>query len=305
MNYDDLLRDIVAEAAVLRGSGKVASYIPALASVPAEKFGIAVETVQGDRFSAGDADEPFSIQSISKVFALMLAMRISSGDNLWRRVGREPSGNPFNSLVQLEYEHGIPRNPFINAGALVVIDALVSALGEAKECFVGFARALAGDPAIGWDGEVARSEAAFGFINRALVNFLKGHGNIDNDVADVLDAYFHHCALAMTCRDLARAFLPLANRGVSPVLGDAVLTAQQARQVNSLMLTCGLYDAVGQFAYRVGLPAKSGVGGGIVAIVPDRMVIAVWSPELDPAGNSVAGTRALEIFSEAAGLSIF
>ena len=304
MNYDDVLRDIVAEAATLQGRGKVASYIPALASVPPEKFGIAVQTVEGDAFQAGDAGEPFSIQSISKVFSLMLAMRIV-GDGFWRRVGREPSGNAFNSLVQLEYERGIPRNPFINAGAIVVIDALVSTLGEAKESFAEFAQALSGNPSVGFDPEVARSEETHGFINRALANFLKGHGNLDNDVDAVLDAYFHHCALAMSCSDLARAFLPLANGGVSPVLDDAVLTPQQARQVNSLMLTCGLYDAVGQFAFRVGLPAKSGVGGGIVAIVPGRMTVAVWSPELDVTGNSVMGTRALEIFSDVAQLSIF
>jgi glutaminase len=304
MNYDDVLRDIVAEAATMTGSGKVASYIPALANVSPGKFGIAIETVTGDRFQAGDADESFSIQSISKVFSLMLAMRIA-GDDFWRRVGREPSGNAFNSLVQLEYEHGIPRNPFINAGAIVVIDALVSVLGEAKECFVEFARALSGNPSIDFDSDVARSEDAHGFVNRALANFLKGHGNLDNDVDTVLDAYFNHCALAMNCGDLARAFLPLANCGVSPILDDAVLTPLRARQVNSLMVTCGLYDAVGQFAFRVGLPAKSGVGGGIVAIVPGRMTIAVWSPELDDTGNSVMGTRALEIFSEVADLSIF
>jgi glutaminase len=304
MNIDEVLEEILADAPRFAGHGKVASYIPALARVPADKFGIAVETVAGETFKAGDADEAFSIQSISKVFSLMLAMRIADAD-LWRRVRREPSGNPFNSLVQLEYERGIPRNPFINAGALVVIDALVSVLKEAKLCFVDIARMLSGNAVIDFDLEVARSEEAHGFINKALANFLKGFGNIDNEVDVVLDAYFHHCALSMSCGDLARAFLPLANSGVSPVLNEAILTAQQTRQVNSLMLTCGLYDAVGEFAYRVGLPAKSGVGGGIVAVVPGEMTIAVWSPELDEAGNSVLGTRALELFARITQRSVF
>ena len=304
MDIDEVLKEILSDVPLHVGRGKVASYIPALARVPAEKFGIAVHTIGGEAFKAGDADEEFSVQSISKVFALMLAMRIVS-DDLWSRVRREPSGNPFNSLIQLEYEKGIPRNPFINAGALVVIDALISVLKEAKTCFIEFARGIAGNPAIGFDLEVARSEAAHGFINKALANFLKGHDNIDNDVDVVLDAYFHHCALAMSCSDLARAFLPLANNGVSPVLDDSILTAQQTRQVNSLMLTCGLYDAVGDFAYRVGLPAKSGVGGGIVAVVPGEMTIAVWGPELDEVGNSVTGTRALELFTQITQRSIF
>jgi glutaminase len=304
MNVDEVLEEILADAPRFAGHGKVASYIPALARVPADKFGIAVETVEGETFKVGDADEAFSIQSISKVFSLMLAMRIVDAD-LWRRVRREPSGNPFNSLVQLEYERGIPRNPFINAGALVVIDALISVLKEAKLCFVEIARMLSGNAAVDFDLEVARSEEAHGFINKALANFLKGYGNIDNEVDVVLDAYFHHCALSMSCGDLARAFLPLANSGVSPVLNEAILTAQQTRQVNSLMLTCGLYDAVGDFAYRVGLPAKSGVGGGIVAVVPGEMTIAVWSPELDEAGNSVMGTRALELFARITQRSVF
>lgn len=304
MDFNEVLEEIVSEAPSFIGRGKVANYIPALANVSPRKFGIAVHTIKGDTFKAGDADETFSIQSISKVFSLMLAMRIV-GDDLWRRVRREPSGNPFNSLVQLEYEHGIPRNPFINAGAMVVIDALISVLREAKVCFVEFARGLAGNPAIDFDLEVAASEEATGFINKALVNFLKGHSNIDNDAESVLDAYFHHCALAMSCGDLARAFVPLANNGVSPVLQDAVLAPKQTRQVNSLLLTCGLYDAVGDFAYRVGLPAKSGVGGGIVAVVPGEMAVAVWSPELNEAGNSVMGTRALELFAQITQRSIF
>lgn len=305
MDFDAALQEIQADVHKQVGQGEVASYIPALARVPKTKFGMAVHTVSGERFSIGDSGEPFSIQSISKVFSLMLAMRIVSDDDLWRRVGREPSGNAFNSLVQLEYENGIPRNPFINAGAIVVIDALINVLSEARRCFLDYAQGLSGNTAVNFDEEVASSEAETGYINYALANFLKAHENIDNDLDHVLDAYFHHCSLAMSCADLATAFLPLANNGVSPVLGEAVLTPQQTRQVNSLMLTCGLYDAVGRFAYRVGLPAKSGVGGGIIAVVPNEMTIAVWGPELDKAGNSVVGTRALELFAQMTGRSIF
>lgn len=304
MNLSAVLEEIAEEAPKHVGRGRVASYIPALARVPPEKFGMAVRTIDGTRFETGDCDEAFSIQSISKVFSLMLAMRIVD-DSLWDRVGREPSGNAFNSLVQLEHEHGIPRNPFINAGALVVIDALLSVLKEAKICFLEFARLLAGDTTIDFDASVARSEDETGYINRALANFIKGHGNIENDVETVLDAYFHHCSLAMSCRQLADAFLPLANSGLLPATGDSVLTRTQTRQVNSLMLTCGLYDAVGNFAYRIGLPAKSGVGGGIVAVVPGEMTIAVWSPELDETGNSVMGARALEVFAQTTQRSIF
>ena len=304
MDVNQVLLEIVDDARKLVGEGEVASYIPALARVPADKFGIAVQTVEGDSFRAGDAEERFSIQSISKVFSLMLAMRIVT-DSLWDRVGREPSGNAFNSLVQLEFERGIPRNPFINAGAIVVIDALISVLNEAKICFLEYARGLSGNESINFNDEVARSESETGYINFALANFLKAHDNIDNDLDVVLDTYFHHCSLDMSCVDLARAFLPLANNEFSTILGDAVLTRQQSRQVNSLMLTCGLYDAVGRFAYRVGLPAKSGVGGGIIAIVPNEMTIAVWGPGLDKTGNSAMGTRALEMFAQMTQRSIF
>lgn len=304
MDYGPILEEIRERVRPCLGQGRVATYIPALARVPADKFGIAVRTVAGDEFAAGDADEPFSVQSVSKVFTLMLALE-RVGEALWERVGREPSGNPFNSLSQLEYERGIPRNPLINAGALVVLDVLHEAAPEPKRAILEYVRALAGNPRIGYDEEVAASEDEFGFRNRALANFIKSHGNLRAPVEPLLDAYFHHCALAMSCRDLARAFLPLANRGVAPGLGRAVLSPEQTRHVNALLATCGLYDAVGNFAYRVGLPAKSGVGGGIVAVMPGRLAVAVWSPGLEKSGNSLAGIAALELFASRAGLSIF
>lgn len=304
MDFTRFLDDAAGHARTYIGKGRVADYIPALARVPREKFGIALCTVAGDMAALGDATERFSIQSISKVFSLSLAMGYV-GEDLWRRVGREPSGNRFNSLIQLEYEHGLPRNPLINAGALVVADVLLTHTRNAKQAILDYVRVLSGAHDISFDEDVARSEAETGFINAALANFLKGHGNLDNDVDAVLDFYFHQCALAMSCGELARATLHLANGGVSPALGETILTARQAKRVNAVMMTCGLYDAVGEFAYRVGLPAKSGVGGGIVAVMPGEYAVAVWSPELDPSGNSMAGGAALEHLTTLTGRSVF
>jgi glutaminase len=286
------------------GRGKVAGYIPALARVPARKFGMAVHTVAGRSFHVGDAEEPFSIQSVSKVFTLTLAMTYV-GEALWRRVGREPSGNPFNSLIQLEYEHGIPRNPFINPGAQVVADVVLSHAPDAKRTILELMRRLSGNPRVQYDLDVARSEHETGFRNRAMVNFMKSHGNIANDVDAVLDVYFTQCSLAMSCLDLARAASFLANRGVSPLDGKRVDTPRQTKRINALMLMCGLYDAGGNFAYRVGIPAKSGVGGGIVGVVPGECAVAVWSPELDASGSSLVGIQALELFTSRLGNSIF
>jgi glutaminase len=304
MQLEKILEELVVHARGHIGKGRIATYIPALAAVPADKFGIAIHTVNGEVFSHGDAEECFSIQSISKVFTLTLIMTLS-GDEIWQRVGREPSGNRFNSLVQLEYENGIPRNPFINAGALVIADMLVSFFDDPKQALLDYMHMLTGDSSIRYDEPVARSEADTGFVNRALANFLKGHGNLDNEVEAVLDLYFHQCSLAMTCSQLARASLHLANRGLSTTAGESILQESQVKRVNALMLTCGLYDAVGEFAYRVGLPAKSGVGGGIIAVLPGEYSVAVWSPELDPSGNSMAGGAALEYLTTLTGRSVF
>ncbi len=284
--------------------GRVATYIEALARVPRDRFGMAVRTVDGEEFVAGDADVAFSIQSISKIFTLTMAMGFV-GERLWKRVGREPSGNPFNSLVQLEREGGLPRNPFINAGAHVVTDCLAAHLERPKQDILSFVRILAGNPEIAYDEEVAASERATGYRNFALANFLKSFGNLDGEVDRVLDLYFHQCAIAMSCRDLCRAASFLAKDGIDPTSRARIVPKTRARRVNSLMLTCGLYDAVGNFAFRVGLPAKSGVGGGILAVWPGRLTVCVWSPGLDDTGNSLAGTRALELFAQRTGASIF
>jgi glutaminase len=303
VNFESILAAIADEVRPSLGDGKVADYIPALARVPAGQFGIAVRTTDGREFCAGDASTPFSIQSISKVFTLSLAMQ-QLGDGLWDRIGREPSGDPFNSLVQLEHEQGKPRNPFINAGAIVVADRLVSQFADPKLAVRQFVSSLC-EEEVGFDEEVARSEAATGFRNIALANFIKSFGKLDNPVAAVLDLYFHQCALSLSCVQLARACAYLCHDGRNPLCDQPVLTDRQARRVNALMLTCGTYDAAGEFAFRIGLPSKSGVGGGIIAVLPDRLTVCVWSPALGPSGNSVAGMRALELFVEKTKLSVF
>ena len=304
MNLQWVLETIREEVQPCFGKGRQATYIPALAEVDPNQFGMAVTTVNGDEFTVGEADTPFSIQSISKVFTLILALNIE-GEQIWSRIGREPSGNPFNSLVQLEYEKGIPRNPFINAGAIVAVDRVYSHVEDFRKLFLDFIRFLSASERVEYDHEVAASEQATGHINYALAHFLKAYGTIDSAVDDLLPAYFSQCSVSMTCSELARAFVGLANQGISPIVQESIVTERRARRINSLMLTCGMYDAVGNFAYRVGLPSKSGVGGGIVAIVPGVMAVTVWSPELDLSGNSVAGVRALELFTDITGLSIF
>lgn len=299
-----VLDNVLAVGRKHLGQGKVATYIPALARVPAEKLAIAVSCVDGRNAFAGDADEAFSIQSVSKLFTLLMAMGLR-GNALWRRVGREPSGNPFNSLVQLEYEKGLPRNPFINAGAHVTTDCIVADHADPKQTILDRVRKLAGAPDIQFDLEVAASERAHGHWNAAIANFLKANGNLESPVDAVLDAYFHQCSIAMSCRELADAGAFLANRGVDPRTGARVATERKTRRINALMATCGLYDAVGSFAFHVGIPAKSGVGGGIMGVIPGELTVAVWSPALDANGNSYAGVKMLGAFTDAIGRSIY
>lgn len=304
MNYTPILEEIYADIQPLLGVGKIADYIPELAHISADKFGMAVKTIGGDLYEVGDSAEKFSIQSISKVFTLTMAMQLE-GDKLWKRIGREPSGTAFNSLVQLEYENGIPRNPFINAGALVVTDIILSHRGNARRSVLDFMHNVCRQADIDFDHAVAHSERETGFRNAALAYFLKSFGNLNNDTIQVLDAYFHHCSLSMTCVELARAGIYLANGGKLPWNDEIIVTSNQAKYINSLMLTCGTYDSVGDFAYRVGLPGKSGVGGGILAVMPGEFSVCVWSPGLNASGNSLAGTRALELFTTLTGISIF
>ena len=303
MDLQALLDDLASEAAPFAAQGKVADYIPALAAVDPSRFGIALATVDGQLLGSGLWRESFSIQSVSKAFSLALVLA-RDGEALWQRVGREPSGNPFNSLVQLEYEKGIPRNPFINAGALVLIDRLLSLTGDSLGTLRDFLRAESGNPAVDVDPEVAASEAAHGHRNAALAHFMASCGNLENPVERVLDHYVRQCALHMSCADLAKAGLFLANHGLGAD-GSRLLTRSESKRINSIMLTCGTYDAAGDFAYRVGLPGKSGVGGGILAVLPERGVLCVWSPALDLHGNSVAGVEALDRFTTRTGWSVF
>lgn len=292
------------EVRPLIGSGKVADYIPALGTVDPNQFGIAIYSNDGEIFQIGDSQVDFSIQSISKVFSLTLAMK-HYGEEMWQRVGREPSGQPFNSLVQLEYESGIPRNPFINAGALVVSDMNQSRFASPQHAMREFVRRLSGNKSIQYDQVVADSEYEFRARNAAAAYLMQAYKNFDNNVEQVLRNYFSNCAIRMNCVDLAKAFSFLANKGFCRHSGEQVLTPQEAKQVNALMATSGLYDEAGNFAYRVGLPGKSGVGGAIVAIVPDQFSVCVWSPELNKAGNSLAGMAALESLSTSIGWSVF
>ena len=305
MDYRALFEDVTRAVQPALADGQVAQYIPALASVDPGRFGLAISDVNTRLKPRGTGDwlEPFSIQSLSKVFTLALVLA-AEGDALWSRVGKEPSGAPFNSLAQLEREHGIPRNPFVNAGALVVTDRLLTLTGDARGALRDFLRAESGNPRIDFDTEVAFCESRHGHRNAALAHLLADHGRLDNPVPDVLEHYFWQCSLAMNCRDLARAAGFLARHGLR---ADAsrLLTRSEAKRVNAVMLVGGTYDAAGEFAHRVGLPAKSGVGGGIIAVIPGRCTLCTWGPALDQHGNSTAGITALDKLTTLTGWSIF
>ncbi|GAA0786474.1 glutaminase [Roseibium denhamense] len=297
-----LLDEIAAEALADPNPGSVASYIPELAGIDPHQFGIAVALANGEVYSAGHAEVPFSIQSVSKVFALALALgRV--GDQIWRRVGREPSGLSFDSILLLEREDGIPRNPFINAGALVATDSYLAgsqpreALGE----LLRFIRAAADDERIHINERVAASEIETGHRNFSLAHYLASYGNLQASVEKVLGTYCHQCAVEMTCRQLALAGRFLVDAPRMPGL----VSVERRRRINALMMTCGHYDGSGDFAFRVGMPGKSGVGGGILVISPSRAAIAVWSPGLNRYGNSKLGTEAMERFAHRTGWSVF
>lgn len=307
MDYQAVLNEIYEEIKPHIGQGKVADYIPALGEVDPNQFGFSIVTHEGEVFNVGDTQTNFSIQSISKLFTFTLALKIY-GRDLYERLGVEPSGNPFNSLVQLEYEHGRPRNPFINAGAIVVTDALISHYQDdykAFEVIQGFIRELTDDMGISFDPVVSASEMEHGYRNLSLAHLMRSFGNLKGDPETVVQTYFKHCAISMNTQMLARAMLYLSNRGIDPLTGKVHITPSQAKRINAVMLTCGHYDASGEFAFHVGLPGKSGVGGGIVAVVPGKIGICVWSPGLNKNGNSYLGTLALEMFTDKTGLSIF
>lgn len=307
MDYQSILDDIQQTIKGQAFGGEVASYIPELAKVDPQKFGMHLCALDRGQYGIGNSQEKFSIQSIVKVLSLVFAIaKIDYVDDvIWNRVLVEPSGDPFNSLAQLEYEQGIPRNPFINAGAIVIADILVSHCQDPKAEFIEFVRMLAHNPHIQYSEAVAESEQATGYRNRAMINLMKSFGNIKNSVDEVLHFYYYTCSLMMTCQELAQTFLFLANQGMTLPAKNVILTKSQSKRVNALMQTCGFYDEAGEFSFRVGLPGKSGVGGGIVAVHPGNYSVAVWSPPLNAKGNSAKGMKALELLTTKTGLSIF
>ena len=304
MEYKGLLEEIYKQVLPFAGEGKVASYISALACVDPNHFGMCLKCVDGEEWAVEDADVRFSVQSISKVFALAMCLSVK-GEALWTRVGKEPSGTAFNSLVQLEVERGVPRNPFINAGAMVLADIILTSFENPEAQFLAFVRALCGNDTVDYNEDVARSERETGYLNAAIANLLKYHNNIECDVERVLRFYFLMCSVEMSCRELAGAFLAFANHNRDFDYGGVGLTSSQVKRMNAIMQTCGFYDEAGEFSYLVGLPGKSGVGGGIAAIYPLRYAVAVWSPRLNSKGNSVMGMKALEILTTETSESIF
>jgi len=303
-DFQKVLDEIAHEVRPLLSQGKVADYIPALAEVDPEQFSIAIYTTDGETVCAGDCSQRFTIQSVSKVMTLTMALQ-RYGDELWHRVGKEPSGTAFNSLTQLEFEKGIPRNPFINAGAIVTCDALYSRLSAPMHSMLETFRLLAGNRGIVIDKKVANSEYEFRHRNAAMAHLMKSFGNFENEVDDVLWAYFNFCSIELNCIELAKAYNFLANKGVDNRSGNRVLSSRQNKQLNSLLFTSGLYDAAGDFGYRVGMPGKSGVSGTILAVLPNKFTVAVYSPGLNSFGNSVAGIAALELLSKKLDISIF
>lgn len=304
MNCQKIISEVYHQIKQEKNLGELATYIPALGAVDPEKFGICLTMIDGRRYSIGDSHEAFSIQSIAKVLALSLAFHLLE-DEIWTRVGVEPSGTAFNSLVQLEFEAGIPRNPFINAGAIVICDILCSQFENPKQEILQFVRKAAEKEDINFDADIAASEKSTGYRNIALINLMKSFGNIENNIEEVLDLYFHLSSIKMNCCEVSQAFLFLANKGKLIQNDTAIVSPRKAKRINAIMETCGFYDEAGEFAFRVGLPGKSGVGGGIVAVLPGEYAITVWSPKLNPKGNSYRGLQFLELFTTKTEGSIF
>ncbi len=304
MIHKQVITEVYLKIKDIEDKGELASYIPELANVDHSSFGIHLSTISDLNFGVGNFDQKFSIQSIAKVLSLCLAYKIL-GESIWNRLGVEPSGTGFNSLIQLESDNGIPRNPFINSGAIVISDILISNLENPKDDLLAFIRSLSEDKDINYSYKISASEKSIGYRNVALCNFIKSFGNIENEPSEVLDLYFDLCSLELSCKQLSELFLFLANNGKTLNDNTQILTKSQSKRINALMQTCGFYDESGEFAFKVGLPGKSGVGGGIIAIHPNQYAIAVWSPKLNKKGNSYKGMRFLEEFTTLSELSIF
>ena len=303
-DYKSILDEVANEVLAIDDDGVVAQYIPELASVSPTNFGVHLCTLDGNEFGLGDNEVKFSVQSIIKVLSLTLTFQ-QCGETLWNRVGVEPSGSAFNSLWQLEYEKGIPRNPLINSGAIVICDMLCSLYPDPWKTFLDFLHSISGDQSISYNPEVAASESKLGFRNAALINMMASCGNIQNPIDRVLDLYYKQCSIEMSCKQLAETFLLYANHGKIIGSNEGIITSSMAKRINAIMQTCGFYDEAGEYTFKVGLPGKSGIGGGIVAVHPGQFAVAVWSPRLNPKGNSVKGMRFLELLTTSTGLSIF
>ena len=304
INYTAILEKIHSEVKGQPITGKVADYIPELAHVDPTNFGMHIYCMESGHHSVGLNEKRFSIQSISKVLALMFTMQEVKNKEIFKRVDVEPSGDPFNSLIQLEREKGIPRNPFINAGALVISDMLVSLWDQPKQQFLEKIRVLSQNPTLDIDQEIYESELAHNDRNASLVHLMKSFGNIENDVDEVLDLYTFQCSIMVSCKELSTIFSLFAKEGWN-LSGDRSLSEPETKRINAIMQTCGFYDEAGEFSFRVGLPGKSGVGGGIVAVHPGKYSVTVWSPPLNRKGNSELGMYALERLTTLTGLSIF
>ncbi len=302
--YKAILDQTYASVINTKNDGKLATYIPALGRVDPTKFGACISTLDNEAVGVGDFKERFSIQSIAKVLSLTLAYN-ELGEDIWDKIGVEPSGTAFNSLVQLEVELGIPRNPLINAGAIVVCDLLCSHFEDPKKELLHFIARALGNETITFDFEIAESERKCGFRNYALINLMKSFGRIENDIEIVLDLYFHLSSIKMNAFELSKTFLFLANKGKRVSDGLVITTEEKSRKINGIMATCGFYDEAGGFAFSVGLPGKSGVGGGIAAVLPGVYAIVVWSPKLNPKGNSHRGLKFLQEFIKQTKESIF
>jgi len=296
MEYKSILEKLYTEVNALKDNGQIATYIPELAKVAVTKFGVYLQSINHNGCGIGDYKEKFSIQSISKVLLLLLVYKTVKSD-LWKRMDFEPSGTSFNSLIQLEMENGKPRNPLINAGAIVLCDILIDLFPNPKEVFINFVRKLALDNSINYNESIAKSESDSGFTNYAIANLIKSYKNLNNNVNKVLDVYFHVCSVEMTCEELSRTCLVFANQGVVPKTNERILSVSRTKRLNAVMQTCGFYDEAGEFAFKVGLPGKSGVGGGIIAIYPKKYSVAVWSPKLNKKGNSFKGMKLLEFLT--------
>ncbi len=303
-DYKQIIQEIEVELKTIVSEGKVANYIPELAKVDPGKFAFHISSIDGENYGFGDVDEKFSIQSIAKVFSLTLAYKLN-GEEIWKRVGVEPSGNPFNSLIQLEQENGIPRNPLINSGALVISDILYEILSNPKVDLLNFIREISDNHNIEYNIKVANSEKRTGFRNSAMINLMRSFGNINSEINDILDFYFHLCSIEMSVKELSKAFLLYTNHGRLLTNDKEIITPTMAKRINAIMHSCGFYDEAGEFSFKVGLPGKSGVGGGIAAIYPGKYSVAVWSPRLNSKGNSYLGMKALQLLTAKTKRSIF